>query len=577
MRRFTRWGTLAAAVALVAYGVVQPVDRAGDIRWLICLWAAAPLLLLALWLGGEGSPRSVGRSIRSLAQLIGIGFVLLALQLLRQQVVRADSLYYKVQSNEATGEVTSNVRPVLQSMRTRRGQLFDRRGELLVGSEVRENGFVHRSYPLADHYDPAAFSNIVGFYSTRFGLAGLESTFNDYLGGERGRPALERITGSLYGRPLRGNDLHLTLDAPLQAEATALLGGRKGSVVVLDPTSGAVLALASTPGFDPRHLAFDPAAADWNVENEAISNYWAEITSDAAGEPLLNRATMGLYPPGSTFKTVTAIAALEHPAEGRPDDIRCLETYDAGYPDSPPVVNAVAGLASLTNDPSTLERVFAFSCNTAFAQYAVRLGPTLFGDVAEALGFARPEQAANTPPPLDDLATNTSRLAVNAGTLDNPRLLADSGYGQAELLVTPLQMALVAAAVANDGVMMKPFLVESITTPDGVEVLRQRPREIRRAMSVETARTMRKNMQAVVAYGFGQDAAVPGVTVGGKSGTAEHRPGAAPHAWYIAIAPLEQPRYAVAVMLESGGEGSSVGATLAGQVLAAALRLGSGQ
>jgi penicillin-binding protein A len=269
MKASLRAVALIAAVVLLGYGMLQPVDRSGDLRWLLCLWGAAPLLLFAAFLSSPSLPPGLARSVRNLGLVLGVGFVMLSLELLREQVVRADAIYYKVVTNEATGEVTSNVRPVLQSMRVQRGKIFDRNGELLVDSRVGAGGFVHRVYPLAERYDPAAFSNIVGFHSTRFGQAGLEATYGDYLSGEKGGRPLERLNNSIYGRPQVGNDLRLTLNAPLQSEVAALMGGRRGSVVVLDPTSGAVLAMVSTPGYDPQHLAFNPDAADWNSENEA--------------------------------------------------------------------------------------------------------------------------------------------------------------------------------------------------------------------------------------------------------------------------------------------------------------------
>lgn len=236
------------------------------------------------------------------------------------------------------------------------------------------------------------------------------------------------------------------------------------------------------------------------------------------------------------------------------------------------MTNAVAGLSSLTGTPSDLERVYAFSCNTAFAQYAVRLGPDLMSDVARRFDILPPRRASTNYPAFTELPASQSLLYVDPGFLNYPRALADTGYGQGQLLVTPLQMALVAAAVANDGVMMQPYLVQRITRPDGGTIREFRPRELRRTMASQTAATMLAAMGAVAQYGFGSSvsAFVPGIPVGGKSGTAEHVPGATPHAWFLAVAPLDAPRYVVAVMVESGGEGSSVGAELAGQVLAAA-------
>jgi peptidoglycan glycosyltransferase len=421
---------------------------------------------------------------------------------------------------------------------------------------------------LAEQFDPAAFSNVVGFFSSRFGQAGLEATYGDYLSGER--DAYSRLQDAMLGESQIGDDLQLTLDARLQDAAMQALGGRIGSVVVLDPKTGAVLAMVSSPGFDPRALAFNPAG-DRDAENERISQYWAQLNSEGAGQPLLNRPTQARYPPGSTFKTVTAVAALQHPEEARPDDVRCfneLET-EAG---APPVVNAVPDLARLTGDPSNLERVYAYSCNVAFAQYALRLGPDLLAEAARQFDIFRPADAPEVYEGFTDLPTVPSLLYKDAGFLNRAAALADSGFGQGQLLTTPLQMAMVAAAIANDGVMMQPYLVDRITRPDGSTVLTHAERAIRRAMTREIAAVMRQDMRAGVEYGFGKAAQQvdPSIAlVGGKSGTAEN-PAGAPHAWFIAIAPVQAPRFAVAVMLENGGEGSRAGAELAGQVLAAA-------
>lgn len=582
MRAFLRVACALSAAALIIYGIFQPVEQ--DTRWLLALWVAAPLSLVALRLWIPQPPRGVGRSVHNLALLIGLGFGMLALQLMRQQFVQADAIYNYVYVDPQTGQSTSNVRPVIQSQRIQRGKLLDRNSITLVSTEMLPDGFARRTYPLSELFDSRAFGSLVGYFSNRFGQTGLERTYSDYLSGER--DTYSRIQETLSGRQQRGDDLHLTLDARLQDRAFKLMGERTGSVVVLNPKTGAVLAMVSTPGFDPGGLAFNPGAADWNAENQRVSQYWKSLNSDSAGEPLLNRPTQGRYPPGSTFKTITSIGVLEHSREGRPDQIDCPNQRPT-VAGAPPVVNAVPNLNSRTGDPSNLERVFAYSCNTAFAEYAMRLGPDLLTQVAEQFDIYPPASAPRTYPYFSDLPTEASLLYTQPGFLTScePRAdqsywpcpaVADTGYGQGQLFVTPLQMALVAAAVANNGVIMQPYLVDKITRPDGGVVTAQAPRTIRRAMSQDVAAKMRANMRAGVSYGFGTAAQQvdPGVAlVGGKSGTAEHGPGTTPHAWFIAIAPVDQPRYAVAVMIENGRDGAGVGALLAGQVLAAAFEL----
>ncbi|GIV95881.1 MAG: peptidoglycan glycosyltransferase [Herpetosiphonaceae bacterium] len=567
MRRVLRILALIAAAALILYGMLQSDDK----RWLLCLWGAAPLLMFAFWPAQDGLVQGVRRGVLNLGVVFGVGLILLSVQLLRLQVVRADSVYHRTVTDEQ-GRVTSNVRLVRQAMQVLRGDIVDRHGLTLASSAEVAGGFALRTYPVASQYNLAAFSNLLGFVSTRFGLAGIEESYNSYLTGERGS-AWERIKDDIFHRQQRGNHLHLTIDARLQAAVYDLLGGRPGSVVVLDPSTGAILAMASYPGFDPQALTFNPGAEDWDAENQRMSAYWKDLIADER-KPLLNRPAQGLYPPGSTFKTVTAVAALKYPDVARPNQIDCPNERPT-EPGAPPVVNAVEDEFRFTGDPSDLRRVYAFSCNTAFAEYGLRLGADRLADVAEEFHIFRPDEAPEQNPDFTDLPSPASLLYVSEGFLESKAAVADTAFGQGQLLVTPLQMALVAAAIGNDGQMMHAYLVDHATDPNGTVVYRARPRVANRVMSPQVAAQMRDLMRAVVENGWesAKAAGVQGIVVGGKSGTAENVPGAAPHAWFIALAPLDKPRYAVCVMIENGGEGSSVGARLAGDVLRAAFAL----
>ncbi|HMO56696.1 MAG TPA: penicillin-binding protein 2 [Roseiflexaceae bacterium] len=563
---------LLAAAGVLTYGMLQPIEA--DVRWIASLWLTAPLLLIAARLWMPPLPRGFAHHIQNLALVIGVGFVLIALQLLRQQFIRADEIYRFAYTDPQSGQTTSNVRPVIEALRVQRGKMFDRNANLLVDTRIAPGNYAVRTYPLAQRYDPRAFGHVVGFFSPRFGQSGLEATYGPYLDGERDR--LKQLQDALLGHPPIGDDLQLTIDAQLQHAALQILGGRSGSIVVIEPRTGAVLALVSSPGFDPAGLAFDPSA-ERSAENERIDSYWRGINSEGAGQPLLNRAVQGRYAPGSTFKTITAVSALEHVREARPDEIDCPNTREteAG---APPVVNALENLANLTGNPTDLERVYAYSCNTAFAEYALRLGGDRLAETARRFGIVSPRDPAVAP--IADLQSIASLLYVDAGFLDRPAALADTGFGQGQLLVTPLQMAVVAAAIANDGIIMQPYLVDRVMRPDGTVVRQTQPRALRRATSSAIAARMRDLMRAGVSYGFGKAAdAVPGVAVGGKSGTAEfpcptlEQPGRlCAHAWFIAIAPVEQPRFAVVVMIEGGGEGSGAGAAAAGQVMSAAFQ-----
>ena len=500
-RKFARSAALLLAAGFVAYGIVQPIERDG--QWLSCVWAAGLLLGVAGWLSLPQAPRSLARNLQHVGLVVGVGFVLLSLQLLRTQVVQANAIYSYSVRDPATGEITSNVRPVLAAQRVRRGSIYDAKNTLLVSSTVTAGDFVQRIYPVADLYNPAAFSNVVGFFSTRFGQSGLEDTYSDYLSGERGSP-IGRIERGLLGQPQVGNDLHLTLNAQLQARAYDLLGDRTGSIVVVNPQTGAVLALVSHPGFDPRGLSFNPAAPDRDAENTRIAKYWEQLNADSSGQPLVNRPLDGQYPPGSSFKTVTAAAALTYPDQGQPDSITCPDEFRPEQ-GTPPVVNAVReGLDGLIRERSgaapRLESVYALSCNTAFAQYATRLGPDLMSRVANDFGFFRPQDAPQQYDGFADLPMQSSKLYLDPGFLNTPAALADTGYGQGQLFVTPAQMAMVAAAIGNNGDMMRLYVVDKVTRPDGGVVFQQQPQRIGHPISGGVAETMKRDMAAVVRY-----------------------------------------------------------------------------
>lgn len=558
MRRILLWSIIIP----LGYGMTRPPEE--EWVWLLCLWVSIiPATILAL----QQIPMNLKidqshRALQSLTIVFIIGFGLLSLQLLRQQVVWSQYLSDKVVILPSTGEAYSNVRHVMADARVHRGQMIDRTGLVLVDTMVADDGRTARTYPLKN---PTAFVSLLGVVSPRYGVSGLEASYEDYLTGNRN--ALGQFFRELNNEPAQGDNVELTIDARLQQASYELLAGRVGSVVVIEPATGAILAMASSPSYNPYDLTLD-LNADRIADQTRITANWARLTSPDANQPLLNRAIQGRYPPGSTFKLVTAAAVLENASITNPDEITCPETFETEV-GAPPVVNAVAKLGDRTGNPASFRKVLAYSCNTAFAQYALRLGSVRFISSAERMGFVLPSRTREAIG-LQDLPTEPSTLYVQPDFLTRPAALADTGYGQGELQVTPLQMAMVTALIANDGVMMQPYVVQRVVRTNGNELYRHRAIALRRAISANTARMMRDAMRFTITDGFGGSAQI-GVpaNIGGKSGTAEY--GAeTPHAWFVAIAPIEQPRFAVAVMLEGGGEGSGVGAQLAGQVLQAA-------
>jgi peptidoglycan glycosyltransferase len=574
MRAFLRLVGIGGGIGLLVFGMFLSDEQ----RWLICLWLGGILLAVGIAASVQALHTGTRKGVLNLAITFITLFVMLTVQLLRTQFVYAGAIYNRT-VQDADGNVIGNVRPVLRSMKVRRGTIFDRNGVPLAASDANPDGYAHRTYPIAQQADIRAFSNILGFSSPRYGQDGLERYWNDWLTGEKGQP-LKSLQDDIYNRPHVGNNLQLTIDARLQQAAWAVManvgGGNPASAVVIEPSSGAVLALVSLPGYDPQALSFNPFAEDWDADNARVDQYWQQINSDPQ-LPLINRPLQGKYAPGSTFKTVTAAGALLNPEVLEPP-ITCPEEYQPD-PNAPPVINAVENLARLTGNPSTLPKVYAFSCNTAFAQLGVRLGADRLREIAERFHVFPPRGAPERSPDFNDLPAAVSLLTVEPEFLTTDLAVADTAFGQGQLSVTPLQMGLVAAAIANDGVIPQAYLVERVTDPTGAVAYQHagQPALLReRAVPSEVASEMREMMRLGVTEGFGKAAAVPGQTVGGKSGRAQAGqvdPNEIVHAWFIAIAPVENPRYAVAVMIENGRDGAGAGARAAGELLKAAFEL----
>lgn len=441
-----------------------------------------------------------------------------------------------------------NPRAALERAVRARGPILTADGVVVARSERRDDGTRVRTYP-----EGALYAHVTGYASAYFGDTGIEAARNDDLR-SRNDGSLTAALFSLFGGDLRPHQVRLTVRHDLQRAAAEALGDQRGAVVALDPTTGAVLALVSHPGFDPAVLASGTPA-----EGDALA-------ADPA-EPLLNRALGATYPPGSSFKVVVAAAALEggdHTPETELPDLDELP-----LPGSTAVIRNADGGFCGNGRSLTLERALAVSCNTAFAQLGMDLGAAALFNAAEAAGF-------NGTIPFD-LGVVPSPFPPGDLSRDLPAL-AQTALGQRDVRATPLQMALLAAAVANDGVAMRPHLVAAILDADGGEVGRTRGASWRRVMGRDTAAALTRMMEQVVVAGTGWRAAVPGERVAGKTGTAEI-PGGPPDVWFIGFAPVGaapgEARIALAVLVEDGGRlgedggGGSVAAPIAQAVLAA--------
>jgi peptidoglycan glycosyltransferase len=566
LRVLFRFLALAASLALAWVGLA-----ASDDTWRLLLIVILLLLVVAFWPRRQEEETPLGHNVRLFGALLLAAGMLLGLQLLRLQVLQAETIRAQV-ANLPDGPV-QNIRPYIAERRTQRGRIYDRNGTLLADTTVTADGWAQRTYTRAD------LGYIVGFYNPVYGNAGLEATYDDYLAGRVGEDPMALFIEELLHRSRVGDDLYLTLDVGLQEAAQAayeqvtaeVLGDQcpegqcPGSVVLVDVRTGAILALYAYPRFDPRPLVFDPAAEDWDAEQERITLYWQSLVSDTAA-PLVDRATNGLYPPGSTFKTFTAASMLETGLATPDTIITCPEHYTVtGHV----VVNAVSNLAANMQKQNLLED-FQWSCNTAFAQMGLMLGGDRFSEYAKRFGLTYRALAPARWPDLVDLPAAVPTVANDRAFLDRETAVADSSYGQGQVSVTPLYMAMLAATIANDGMMMRPYMVERVVAPDGQVRYEAEPTLLRVPIGRQTARTMNMLMVNAVDNGYGWRAKIDGVKVAGKTGTAEPGTGD-PHGWFIAFAPADNPRYAVAVVVEHGGHGSRIAAPIAKLVLEAAL------
>jgi len=442
-----------------------------------------------------------------------------------------------------------NKRPLLAEQGIRRGTIRARDGTLLARS-VRAGGGEAALYERRYSGATELFAHAVGYdFPLGIGRAGLERGRNDDLIGERSE--LTSIVDELRGKRQQGDNLTTNLDGGAQRVALSGLQGRKGAVVAIEPATGKVRAMASTPGYDPRRL--DDA--------KVVS----ELNGDQSNAPLVNRATQSGFPPGSTMKVITAAAAID---SGRftPDSV-----VDGA---SPKEISGVPlkNFGGKDFGPITLTTALTNSVNTVWAQVAERLGRKTLNDYMRRFGFYED-------PPIDypdgqlipsGIYAGKRLIEASSGSVDIGR----TGIGQERLRVTPLQMATVAATIANDGVRLEPRLTDRVVDRDGRTVQDVRPSEARRVMKASTARKLNEMMGNVVREGSGTAAALQGIDVAGKTGTAELNLRGLNQPWFVGFAPQSNPRVAVAVTIQDvqGGQGGTVAAPIAKTVMQELLR-----
>ncbi len=462
------------------------------------------------------------RPIRRLMLFFTLLFVALIAQLTYVQVWAAPD--YKVHP--------ANTRAIEEEMKVERGAIISADGVELAVNEKDGQYFV-RQYPQG-----ALTSPWLGYNSLRYGRAGLERVYNEDLSGESGLLGITGYWARIIGRPHRGADLKLTIDMTVQRAAAEALGDRKGAVVAIDPKTGAILAMVSYPRYDPNRLA----------------EQWDDINTDP-DRPLFNRAIQGLYPPGSVFKTVVAGAALQ-------EDVA---SPDTSYVDEGTVGAGgyiVHNYADRVYGEHSFTEAYARSINTTFAKVGVQLGTETLARYADEFGFNR-----SFPWPLGGVVS----VFPDPESMDKAHL-AQASFGQGEVLATPLEIALATSAIANGGDIMQPYIVHQVVDYHQNVLEETRPRVWTNPLSAETAAQMKELMVRVVEAGTGTSAAIAGVQVAGKTGTAEVDNGD-PHAWFAGFAPASDPQVVVVALVENAGTGGGVAAPVVKHVIAAALGL----
>jgi peptidoglycan glycosyltransferase len=484
-------------------------------------------------------------SIRRLGLFLMLLFCALFVQLNYIQVLRQHDLNTK----------TGNSRPIDQAFARPRGTVTTADGVVVARSVKSNDHFQYqREFPTKQ-----LFAAVTGYFNYSFGATGLESHYNEELSGQTAHQKFKSIGDLFVDRDRTGN-LTLTMRSDVQAVAQSALGNQKGSVVALDPRTGGIIALWSQPTFDPNVLSSHDIKATEKAK---------ELLEAASGAPLLPKAYRQIYAPGSTFKVVTASTGVE---SGK------VTTTEPSYPqlsqlDLPQTTHNLRNFGSPPEVcGGTLYEIMAKSCNTAFAQMGLDLGgPTMVAG-AESFGF-------NQVPPLDlpAVASNFPKGPFD----DQLPALALASIGQGQTAATPLQMALVAAGIANDGVIQEPHVVDQVVDGEGDIVKKNDPTQWKRAVSPQTAEVIREGMRQVVARGTATRLQIPGLDVGAKTGTAQFGAGSPlrSHAWIIAWAgpPGQAPTIAVAVLVEdlaglSEQTGGRVAAPIARQVIEQAMK-----
>lgn len=418
---------------------------------------------------------------------------------------------------------TYNRRQELLAKRVVRGKILGNNGEVLAETTVDSDGSERRKYPYKN-----MFCHIIGRVSN--GKTGIEQLQNINLLTSNENPLITSLN-EIKGEKNKGDNVVTTLDVELQKVAYEALGNRKGAVVAIEPSTGKILSIVSKPDYDPN----------------TIDSKWNSLIKDEnKTSALVNRATQGLYPPGSTFKILTALEFI------RENETYETYTYDCEGKDTfgEVVIHCYNGNQHGEED---LEKAFAKSCNTAFSHIGMDLDKASFRELCDIFLF---NKALPT-----NLPSNASSFVVNKKTLDEE--MPQTAIGQGETQITPLHNALITATIANEGIMMKPYFIDRLETHTGQVVKQYKPEKYDEIITKEEAKEVAKLMEAVIKDGTASALKGLSFTCAGKTGSAEYNSNKASHAWFVGYAPAENPQIVVSIIVEDGGSGSQTAVPIA--------------
>ena len=453
-----------------------------------------------------------------------------------------------VVASEDIAEDSRNVRTLYESFSAERGQI------LVGGVPIARSIPVDTQFKFLRTYsDGELYAPVVGYYTLNQGNAGIESALNAVLTGQANSQAFEQLVALVTGTTPEGASVALTIDPAVQQVAWDALGDQRGAVVALDPATGRILAMVSKPSFDPNPLA--------SHQSSVVLDAYNTLNDDPAN-PLANRAIAGdQYFPGSVFKVLMMAAALDSGRYSAESEFP--NPAELALPLSTDTIKNSGGRLCGGEETVTLEEAFRLSCNIPYAELGLELGENTIGSLADAFGFG---------------ATLEIPLRVTPSTfprgMDQAQLMLSS-FGQYDVRVTPLQVAMMSAAIANNGDLMRPNLVDSIIAPNLRVLQGFEPAVYSSPVSPSTARDLTRMMVGNVSQGVASNAAIVGINVAGKTGTAETGIDTGRSFWFTGFAPAEAPQVVVAVVVEgdrSEGSGNSVAAPIARKIMEAVIK-----